>query len=130
MDNYQEILENARKAYDILDLIDLSNDITEGGNLIYNIKITPQYVYNIYGYAEFNDNYRQIGNAVLNYINKIIEKYKIYIDLYNAQIQLKQQNNNMQTTDVVVCNIESYVNILLVLQQSKIIGKVIEEVFK
>ena len=31
MDNYQEILENARKAYDILDLIDLSNDITEGG---------------------------------------------------------------------------------------------------
>ena len=36
----------------------------------------------------------------------------------------------MQTTDVVACNIESYVNILLVLQQSKIIGKVIEEVFK
>ena len=130
MDNYQEILENARKAYDILDLIDLSNDIVEGTNLIYNIKITPRYVYNIHGYAEFNTNYMQIENVILNYINKIIEKYKVYIDLYNAQIQLKQQSNNIQTTTSVVYNIESYVNVLFVLQQSKILGKAIEEVFK
>lgn len=129
IDSYQEILEKVKEAYDTLDLKDLSNDIEEGKNLISSINATSKYIYNIYGYAELNVNYIKIEKDVLDYINKIIKKYRFYIGLYNAEIKIKQQSGT-KIANAVVCNIEAYVNILMILQHSKIIGKVIEEVFK
>lgn len=131
MDNYQEILKNAKEIYDILDLIDLSNDIEEGLNLIKKRNSIPIYIYDLYGYVQINDDYKKIEIDIVNYINKIIKKYKTYIDLYNLGIKIKQQafqgNNTVYNT--TINNIEAYVDFLITLQNAKIAGKAIEEIF-
>lgn len=132
MASYDETLKKAKEIYEILDLIDLSNDITEGLNLIKKRNSTPVHIYNLYGYVEINANYKQIENDIVNYINKIIEKYKIYIDLYNLGIQIKQQffQDNNSTYNKVRSDLEAYVNFLITLQNAKIAEKTIEEIFE
>ena len=131
MDNYQEILKNAKEIYDILDLIDLSNDIEEGLNLIKKRNSIPIYIYDLYGYVQINDDYKKIEIDIVNYINKIIKKYKTYIDLYNLGIKIRQQafQGNSTVYNTTINNIEAYVDFLITLQNAKIAGKAIEEIF-
>lgn len=132
MDNNQEIMEQAKKLWDTIDLIDLSHDIEEGFNLINKRNNTPIYIYNSYGFIENNTNYIQNENDIVNYINKIIKKYKIYIDVYNLGVEIRRQafQGNNITNNIIMNDIDNYVNFLIILQNAKIVGKALDEIFK
>lgn len=132
MDNNQEIIDQAKNLWSILDLIDLSHDIEDGLKLINKRNYIQRYIYNSYGFIENNINYIQNENDIINYINKIIKKYKVYIDVYNCGVEIRRQafQSNNVSNNIIMNNIENYVDFLIILQNAKIVGKAIDEIFK
>lgn len=124
-----EILKNAKEVWDCLDLIDLSKDILEGENLLIRRTKIPQYVILANGCYVWNMAYKTNEDNIMVYINKIIIKYKAYIDLNNLVVRLRK-NKNYNNEENIPNNIEPYIALLMKLMQAKLMKKTIEEIFE
>ncbi len=131
MDNYEETLKKAKEIYDILDLIDLSQDIIDGNNLMIRRLQIPRVVLMPNGVYAWNIEYQINEDNIIKYINKIINKYKSYIEL-NNYVTHKKQNNSYNICDNLTTSyaIENYIGLLMTILQAKLMGKAIEEIFR
>lgn len=112
MDNLQEL---AKEEKDIKDWIELANDM----NIGLDLKNKRDTIYNQYGYLQTNNQFIQNENDIVQYINRINQKYSAYINLINKVRQDIQWNV-----------LENCIELLQKILISKILGKAIEEIFR
>ena len=112
MDNLQEL---AKEEKDIEELIELANDINTGLDL----KSTRDRIYNQYGYLQTSNQFIQNDKEIVQYINRINQKYSDYINLINKAHQDIQWNV-----------LENCIELLQKILISKILGKSFEKIFR
>lgn len=113
MDNYK------KEAEEIKDMVDLSNDINNGIDLINKRRTIPMYIYNRFGVLEINAYFIQNENDIVQYINNINKKYSCYINIVNF-FQPNIQWNLL----------ENCIELLQKILNATILGKAIEDVLK
>ena len=97
-----------------LEVIDLSNDIYNGNNLLYNRRTIPMYLF--VTHIEINPNFIENEKNIAKYIENIKRKYGNFmaiVNFFNSKIQWNGLENCIDLLE----------NILV----SKISGKAIEE---
>ena len=113
-------MENYKKeSKEIKDMVDLSNDIDNGIELINKRRTISKYIRNQFGFLEINAYFIQNENDIVQYINNINKKYSYYINMVNF-FQSNIQWNLL----------ENCVELLQKILNATILGKAIEEVLK
>lgn len=104
------IYEKIKDIWDLLDMIKLNNDITEGINIVNEGNILK----------------------IENYVLKIQKDYSEYIDVYNAVQKVKRNLSGFYSNQQIPMtnNINSYIKFLQYIRDAKLLNKTYNEIFK